>query len=190
METLKVTSREDWRRWLQAHHDTETELWLIFDKKHTAVPNVPYGETVEEALCFGWVDSIIKRLEENQYARKYTPRRPGSPCSELNKTRARRMIDAGRMTPAGLELVREAQASGEWDRKHRPPKIPTDRIPPELRDTLDANPAARKNFFALAPSYRERYIMWIASAKRPDTRRRRSAEAVRKLERGEKLGLK
>jgi uncharacterized protein YdeI (YjbR/CyaY-like superfamily) len=190
MNTLEVKTRDDWRRWLAAHHDTESELWLVFHRKHTGLPNVPYGETVEEALCFGWVDSIIKRIDERRYARKYTPRRPGSPWSELNKARATRMIEAGRMTPAGVTLIEHAKASGEWTRRHARPDVSADEVPPELTEALAADPEADRNFRALAPSYRKRYVLWIATARRPDTRRRRTREAIQKLRRGEKLGLK
>ena len=190
MKMLDVRTRKDWRQWLAKNHAKETEIWLVFHKKHTGVSNVPYEETVEEALCFGWIDSIIKRLDENRYARKYTPRTPGSPWSELNKARAEKMIKEGRMTDAGLALIHEAKSSGEWGQKRSRPHIPADEIPQEFRDALAGNPEAEKNFSALAPSYRTHYILWIALAKRAETRQRRVEEAIQKLERGEQLGLK
>jgi uncharacterized protein YdeI (YjbR/CyaY-like superfamily) len=129
-------------------------------------------------------------MAECPYARKYTPRNPGSPWSELNRARAERMIKQGRMTDAGLALVNEAKRSGEWGRKRTRPHIPADEIPRELRGALAGNPEAKRNFSALAPSYRRHYVLWVAMAKRAETRLRRVQEAIQKLERGERLGLK
>jgi uncharacterized protein YdeI (YjbR/CyaY-like superfamily) len=190
MKTLDVIRREDWRQWLVENHTKETEIGLVFHKKHTGESGVPYEETVEDALCFGWIDSIIKRLDEERFARKYTPRKPGSPWSELNKARAEKMIKEDRMTDAGLALINEAKSSGEWGQKRSRPHIPTDEIPQEFRNALADNPEAEKNFHALAPSYRKHYVLWIALAKRAQTRLRRVQEAIQKLERGERLGLK
>jgi uncharacterized protein YdeI (YjbR/CyaY-like superfamily) len=190
MKTLKIRSREDWRKWLADNYAKEVEIWLVFQKKHTGVSNVPYEVTVEEALCFGWIDSIIKRLNENQYVRKYTPRKPGSPWSQLNQARAKKMIRAGCMTGAGLILINEAKSSGEWGQMRTRPRIQEDAIPQELLNALSGNPNAERHFHALAPSYLKHYVMWVALAKRAETRLRRVLEAIQKLERGERLGLK
>lgn len=165
-------------------------MWLVFYKKDTGRPGVPYEATVEEALCFGWIYSIIKKLDQRRYARKFTPRTSGSAWSQLNKARAERMIRDGRMTAAGLRMIEEAKSSGEWARLRSPPRIPADKIPGEFSKALTGHPAVTKTFLALAPSYRKHYVIWIASAKKPETRSRRTVEAIRKLERGERLGLK
>ena len=190
MKTMRIDSRDEWRAWLDKHHETKTEIWLIFHKTHTGVANVPYGDTVEEALCFGWIDSLIRRLDDDRYARKFTPRRPGSVWSESNKARVERMIAQGRMTEAGMAFVDEAKATGEWTRRRERPKVSSDAVPVELQTALDASPRAAETFHALAPTYRKQYILWIATAKRPETRKRRTREAIAKLERGERLGLK
>ena len=190
MHTMRVESRSAWRAWLQDHYATESEIWLIFYKKHTGVANVPYGEAVEEALCFGWIDSLVRRLDEDRYAQKFTPRRSGSVWSESNKERVERMIAQGRMTEPGQALVDHAKATGEWTRRHERPRVDVDRIPEELQTALDAHPCAHETFQALAPTYRKQYILWIATAKRAETRERRTREAIAKLERGERLGLK
>lgn len=190
VRTLRVETRSEWRQWLEEHHASETEIWFVFYKKHTGVANVAYGDAVEEALCFGWIDSLVKRLDDDRYAQKFTPRRPGSVWSEPNKARVERMIAQGRMAEPGLRLVNEAKASGEWENRHERPKADVDLVPEELQAALNANPAAAETFQALAPTYRKQYILWIATAKRQETRARRTREAIDKLERGERLGLK
>jgi uncharacterized protein YdeI (YjbR/CyaY-like superfamily) len=190
LNTLRVQSRDAWRAWLAEHHTSESELWLLFYKEHTGEKNVPYGALVEEALCFGWIDSLIKRLDDDRYLRKFTPRRPGSPWSKANKARVEKMIAQGRMTKVGQALVDEAKASGQWDRQPIRPTVSADDVPEELEQALAVHPEAAKTFEALAPTYRKQYILWIATAKRPETRQRRVTEAIELLERGERLGLR
>jgi len=190
METLTLRDRECWRSWLIEHHLTCAEIWLVFHKSHISGDSISYEETVEEALCFGWIDSLIKRIDADRYAGKFTPRRRGSQWSEVNKKRAEKMMDEGLMTDAGRRLVEEAKQSGEWDRVRIRPAMPTDTLPHELEEALTANVDAARNFHALAPSYQKQYILWIATAKRAETRHKRMREAIQKLERGELLGLK
>ncbi len=191
METsdkLYVTSRDDWRAWLRRNHDTEKEVWVIYYKKHTGKPSIPYDDSVEEALCFGWVDSIIKRIDDEKFARKFTPRKAKSSWSEANKRRARRMMREGKMTEAGLGKIREAEKSGEWFRI--PPARRELVIPPYVKAALARNKKALENFNNLAKSYKRQYVGWITSAKREETRKRRLAEAIRLLEKNEELGMK
>lgn len=190
MKKLHVTTRNAWRTWLDEHHHSETEIWLIVHKTHTGQSSVPYGDMVEEALCFGWIDSLIKRLDDDRYLRKFTPRRSGSVWSEANKKRVELLLADGRMTEAGLASVNEAKASGEWECKRTLPSIPTDDLPLELSEALEDHPTAAQCFHTLAPTYQRQYVLWIATAKRADTRQRRTSEAIEKLERGERLGLK
>ena len=190
MNRLQVETREEWRAWLAVNYATESEVWLIFRKKHSGLRSIPYEAAVEEALCFGWIDSLIKRLDDDRYARKFTPRSEGSVWSELNKERARKMIREGRMTQAGLVLIRAAKVSGEWGLKRSKPHISVQGLPTELRDALACEPGAEEAFRKLPPSYKKQYVLWIASAKKPETRQRRTQEAIRKLRRGERLGLK
>ena len=191
MKTLRLETRTAWRAWLAQYHATEAEIWLVFYKAHTGEPNVPYGDAVEEALCFGWIDSLIKRIDDDSYARKFTSRRSGSVWSNSNKMRVNKMITEGRMTEAGLVFVNEAKVSGEWEQQRARPSMPAgDELPDELAIALETNSAAAKAFHALAPTYQKQYILWIATAKRSDTRQRRADEAIEKLERGERLGLK
>ena len=182
MNLLYVPNRDDWRAWLEEHHATETEVWLVFYKKHTGKPRVPYDEAVEEALCFGWIDSIARRLDEDRFAQKFTPRKDRGNWSELNLQRMEKLIAVGRMTPAGLAKL-DPQA---------PPKRFEigEEIPSFIAEAFAANPAAGESFQRLAPSHRRNYIRWIIEAKKEETRQRRLQEALQKLERNEVLGLK
>jgi len=187
-DELYVTNRSDWHEWLRKSHDTKKEVWLIFYKKHTGNPSIPYDDAVEEALCFGWIDSIIKKIDDEKFARKFTLRKSRSKWSELNKKRARKMIKEGKMTEAGLAKIREAKKTGEW-LKTAPAKKDLI-IPKYMKEALARNKKALDNFNNLARSYKRHYIGWVTSAKREETRERRLAETIRLLEQNEKLGMK
>ena len=187
-ERLHVTNRDDWRAWLRKNHDTEKEIWVIYYKKHTGKPSILYDDSVEEALCFGWVDSIIKRIDDAKFARKFTPRKAKSRWSEANKKRARKMMNEGKMTKAGLAKIREAKSNGEWFKT-----APVKRelvIPAYVKKAFMTNEKALDNFNNLANGYKRQLVGWITSAKKEETRKRRLAEAIRLLEQNKKLGMK
>jgi len=188
MKQLYITNREQWREWLSRHHATEAEVWLILYKKQTSRPTIAYEAAVKEAICFGWIDGIIKRIDAAKYARKFTPRKDKSKWSQLNKKRANKMIKQGRMTDAGLAKIQTAKKTGLWDQDPRP-RISFE-VPPEFAKALARSKKARENFDKLAPSYRKYYIGWISVAKMPETKKRRIAESIALLEKGKKLGLK
>ena len=114
---LHVTSLQEWRDWLAAHHEDESEVWLVFFKKKTGKQVFSYAESVEEALCFGWIDSLERGVNEEEYALRFTPRGKKSKWSESNKDRVERLINQGKMTEAGLRVVREAKEDGRWGEK-------------------------------------------------------------------------
>lgn len=187
-ERLYVTVRDDWRAWLRKNHGSKSEVWVIFYKTHAGKPVISYDDAVEEALCFGWIDSIVQKIDEEKFARKFTPRKDKSRWSETNKRRARKMIKQGRMTEAGLAKITEAEKSGEWV---KPAPIRKELvIPSYVKEALAANEKALVNFNKLASTYKRHFIGWISSAKREETRQRRLAEAIRLLEQNKKLGLK
>jgi uncharacterized protein YdeI (YjbR/CyaY-like superfamily) len=188
MKKLYVTNREQWRNWLREHHGGEGGVWLVFYKKETRKPTIGYEDAVEEALCFGWIDSIIKKIDETKYVRKFTPRKDKSKWSALNRKRANKMIKEGRMTDVGLAKIKTARKTGLWEKDDRP-RISFD-VPPELAKALAENKKAKENFDKLAPSYRRQYIGWIAVAKRAETKKRRIKESIALLEKGKKLGMK
>jgi len=189
MKTLDVRTRAAWRRWLAKNHAKQNEIWLVFHKKHTGVNCVPYEDSVEEALCFGWVDSLIKQLDADRYARKYTPRKATSVWSQSNKTRAEKMIRAGLMTDVGLALITAAKASGEWNQTRVRPTFAANEMPTELRAALAKNAKATKNFRGLLPSHQRNYLLWITTAKKAETRQRRAQQAAEMLQRGERLTI-
>ncbi len=184
--TLQVVTREEWRAWLAEHHASETEIWLVFNKKQSGRPRLAYEDAVEEALCYGWIDSLIQRIDDEKYAQKFSPRRLDSNWSASNKERVARMIREGRMTPAGLSKISYSHP----ERIQPPPKKQVEPVlAPELKQQLMANPKAWENFQNLAPSYRRVYVGWIMDAKKPETRVRRMQQAIARLERNEKMPL-
>lgn len=189
MQELHFQNRELWRSWLAENHDTVEEgIWLVYYKKETGTPSMDYEASVEEALCYGWIDSIIKKLDAERYVRKFTPRKLDSLWSDSNKKRVRKLIDSSQMTAAGLAKIAAAKASGLWEQP--PVSGVAFELPEEFTQALAAHSKARSFFDSLAPSYRKYFIGWIASAKRPETRERRIQESIALLEKGEKLGMK
>jgi uncharacterized protein YdeI (YjbR/CyaY-like superfamily) len=179
----------EWRSWLVSNHDLESEIWLVYYRKGTGRETIAYEESVQQALCFGWVDSIIKKIDDVSYARKFTPRKEDSNWSPSNIQRVGKMIASGQMTPHGMRLVEAAKRSGRWDQPVKKPDMDFD-MPPEFRQALQQNPEAQKTFDGLAPTYQKQYITWIAIAKRDQTRARRIAESIQLLQCGQKLGLR
>jgi uncharacterized protein YdeI (YjbR/CyaY-like superfamily) len=116
---LHFTTTDEWRAWLLANHAAEKEVWLTFYKKHAATPSITFDEATDEALSFGWIDSSMKRIDDEKYVLRYTPRRKGSNWSERNMKRVAELIEQGRMTEAGLAKIEEAKKSGKWDETNR-----------------------------------------------------------------------
>ncbi len=188
MEITKTTTAADggeWRSWLEIHHATEKEVWLVYYKKASGKPCATYEESLEEALCFGWIDSIIQKIDEERYARKFNPRRAGSKWSELNKHLVAKLVNEGRMTEAGLAKVDFSLPAPGGVRPKRAP-LP---LPDWLKTGLMTSPKAWKNFNALPASHRRNYIGWVSDAKREETRQRRIQEAIRMLEKNQRLGI-
>jgi len=185
LPTFYARTLAEWREWLANHHDSKSEVWLVFYKFETGRPSVAYEHALDEALCFGWIDSLIKRLDEARYARKFTPRKPDSRWSTLNRKRYEKLLADGRLTAAGLKF-----APTETNRYPVRSRFRFDKLPGYISRALKDCPAADKFFRTLAPSYRRRYIGWIDSAKQQETKLRRLQEALRRLAAGQTLGLK
>jgi uncharacterized protein YdeI (YjbR/CyaY-like superfamily) len=179
---LGVRSRPQWRAWLEKHHASSPGVWLVFYKAHTGVKSLPYEDTVREALCFGWIDSLVKRLDDDRYAIKVTPRQPTSKWSDINRKRWAELKAAGRLTSAGL-------AAAPTDNSYAPrPVIPE--LPVYIAKALKANSKAWEFFRQLPRTCRRDFVVWIHVAKRPETRERRIRESISLLAAGKKLGLK
>jgi len=184
MKTFDAGTLARWRKWLAEHHDSTSEVWLIFYKQHTGKPSVAYLDALDEALCYGWIDSLVKRLDDDRYARKFTPRKKSSRWSAINITRYAELEKAGRLSAAG-KARSPAHGRTYESMEHVPEKIP-----PSISRRLKASAAAWSFFKTLTPREQRMYLGWIWLAKKEETKERRMKEAIRLLEKGQKLGLK
>jgi uncharacterized protein YdeI (YjbR/CyaY-like superfamily) len=180
--TLDVRTRAEWRRWLAKSHASSAGIWLVRHKAHTGIASIPYEDLVCEALCFGWVDSLIKRIDDDHYAIKVTPRRPTSKWSALNRRRWKKLKAAGLLAPPGLAA---APTTNTYSPK---PSIPV--LPSYVAKAFKSNARAWQFFQSLSARSRRDFVVWIHTAKRPETRQRRILESIELLSSGKKLGLK
>ncbi len=180
-------SRMSWRAWLDENHAAKTEIWLVFYKRHTGKSTLSYNDAVEEALCFGWIDGVKRSIDDERYMHRFSPRKADSKWSKLNKKRTERMLKDGKMMGAGRRAMQTAKRNGRWAEATQ--KIEFS-MPPEFAARLERNKKAATFFETLAPSYQRQYIGWIITAKRQDTRERRLDEAIKLLQRGDKLGMR
>jgi uncharacterized protein YdeI (YjbR/CyaY-like superfamily) len=172
---FRPRSRAAWRTWLADHHRSSPGVWVVFAKKHTGLPTVGYSEAVEEALCFGWIDTTLNPIDDQFYAQLFTPRKPKSTWAASNKARVERLIADGLMTEAGLAAIAVAQKNGSWTTIDH---VATITVPPELQAALDKSKTAVKNWPLYSPSCRKQFLYWLAGAKRPETRAARIKEIV------------
>jgi uncharacterized protein YdeI (YjbR/CyaY-like superfamily) len=174
-KTLKARTRSEWRRWLKKNHATASEIWLVFFTKASGKKFVPYDDAVEEALCFGWIDGIVKKLEADSRAQRFTPRRPGRPVSELNKERMRRMIEAGKMTEAGLAAAPDLHDKFE--------------VADWIVEELKADPVVWRNFQRFPEAYRRIRVAWIQNTTgNDDVRRQRLDYLIKMTRQGKQFG--
>ena len=175
-ERVEPRDRAAWRRWLEDNHRTASGVLLIYKKKNAPGPGLRYEEALDEALCFGWIDSQVWSLDEDRRMQLFTPRRPRSAWSKRNKERVARLTEEGLMAEPGLEAIRLAQSNGAWTALDRVEAL---EVPEDLARALDRSPEARHNFDAFSPSARKSYLYWVEGAKRPETRARRVDDVVR-----------
>ncbi len=168
-------SRAEWREWLAQNHTRTEGVWLIMYKKAAGLPRVTYDEAVEEALCFGWIDSKGNKLDDNRSMLWFAPRKPRTGWSRLNKERITRLVDSGLMRPPGQAKIEAAQRDGSWTALDAVEAL---EIPPDLEQALAANPVAKQYFDAFPRSATRSILEWIANAKRPETRAKRITETV------------
>jgi len=179
---LDLRSARAWRAWLARHHAASAGVWLVFHKAHTRVAGITYLASLDEALCFGWIDSLIRRLDDDRFARKFTPRRATSKWSDVNRRRWAELKDAGRLAPAGRAAAPTAHSYGPK------PTIPL--LPAYIKDAFKANANAWRFFQSLPPGERRRFVGWVHIAKRVETREKRLAESLALLAAGRRLGIK
>ncbi len=175
LQRVEITSRAEWRDWLKAHHRQRESIWLVTYKKNKG-PYIPWADIVEEALCFGWVDSLPRKLDARRSMLLVSPRKPGSAWSALNKSRAEAMIARGQMTKAGQAMIDAAKADGTWTKLDAVEALS---VPPDLADAFRRHAGAAGNFDAFPRSARRGILEWIIQAKRPETRAKRVEETAR-----------
>jgi uncharacterized protein YdeI (YjbR/CyaY-like superfamily) len=184
--TVRIATRKLWREWLRKNHQRESEVWLVSYKHSTSRAVIATGDAIEEALCFGWIDSTVTRIDDATFARKFSRRRPGSEWSALNKRRVRKLIAAGKMTAAGLAAFETPSRRTDRMAPRDAPLEP----PPDLARAVARHKQARENYARFPPSAKRLYHAWIMNAKKPETRARRIAEAVQRIAHNEKTLLK
>lgn len=175
LQTIYAPDRMAWREWLAENHCTSPGIWLIYYKVKSGKPSVQYSEAVKEALCFGWIDSKVKSLDEDRYMQIFTPRKPKSVWSKLNKQYIEELIEQGLMTEAGLKKIDVAKQDGSWFTLDA---IEALTIPTDLEQALAANEIAKQNFEAFSNSTKKTILFWIDSAQRPETRLKRIEQTL------------
>ena len=183
---LLFNDRNEWRSWLEKNHTIFSEVWLIHYKKSSGKKNLNHFDAVEEALCFGWIDSKLKKIDDERFILRYSPRKPKSVWSKINKETAEKMISLGKMTTAGFEKIEEAKKHGLWDTAYT--NLVKERLPTDLKKALLENKIAWDNFQQFANSYRNTYIGWVKSAKTEKTRKKRISEVVKRSLKNKKPG--
>lgn len=188
MKYLECKSNKEWTGWLKKNHKTENLVWLVFYKKDKSDFILDYEFAVEEALCYGWIDSIIKKIDDEKYCRKFTIRKEKSNWSEPNKKRVAKLLKEKRMQPAGKRLIDIAKKNGTWDKKNV--QDVSKEVSEEFQSALDKNKTAGKFFDELNKSDKRPFILWINSAKKEETKSKRIKESIKLLSKKEKLGLR
>jgi len=184
---LYLKTRGEWREWLDKNHSCCSGVWLIYYKMNSGKPRIPYSDAVEEALCFGWIDGKIKRVNDDYYMQWFTPRRKGSRWSKLNTDRVQKLIEEGLMHPEGLSVYEETKKKPEliYENKKDGDII----IPKDLCEALLKNETAVRNFNSFPPSRRRLFVLWLDSAKKEETRLARISRIVEQAEKNIRTGI-
>ena len=182
---LSFKSRKDWRKWLEKNYDKESHVWLKLYKKGVGRREITLDESVEEAMCFGWIDGKLKKLDYERYILRFSPRKAKSVWSKINKERAIALIKSGRMTAAGLAKIEEAKKNEFWDKAYT--NKTKEVIPLDLKEALMKDNKAWDNFQNFANSYRNMYIGWVNNAKTTETRMKRIKKIVQQSRHNKKL---
>jgi len=175
IETVCPTSRQHWREWLQAHHDQKQSIWLIYHKKNSASQGITYNDAVDEALCFGWIDSQAKPMDTFRYRQFFCQRKPTSVWSKINKGKVQQLISSGLMTQAGFKAIETAKQNGSWTILDDVEELI---IPADLEEAFRKRPNAKAYFLNLSRSDKRALLQWLVIAKRTETRQKRITELV------------
>jgi len=188
-KTFTPKNAQDWRKWLEKNHEREQEVWVVYFKSAGGKKGIDYETSVEEALCFGWIDSIIQKIDEEKYARKFNPRRMDSQWSETNKRRVAKVIAEGRMTEAGMAKVtfdaKQVDLSKPKAKQSRPPL----EIPEKIKQALKPYPKVWDAFQNLPPTHKRNYTLWLMDAKKPETFEKRLNLTIEELTAGKPTAM-
>lgn len=185
LQILPFASAGAWEAWLEANHTSTNGLWIKFAKKNSGVESVSYAEALDAALCYGWIDGQARSFDDEYYLQRFTPRRPRSKWSKVNREKVAKLIEAGRMKPAGLREIERAKTDGRWDAAYDSPSMAT--VPDDLQRELDKNPGASEFFAKLDGGNRYAILHRIQDARKPETRARRIEKYVAMLNERKKL---
>jgi uncharacterized protein YdeI (YjbR/CyaY-like superfamily) len=175
VQTFHAKSRKEWRKWLEKNHSTEKSVWLVIYKKESEIPSVYYPEAVDEALCFGWIDSKPNKRDEDSYYQFFAKRNPKSNWSKVNKEKIAKLIEKGLMQSAGLEMIEIAIENGTWTALDEVENLI---IPDDLQELFSDNKTAFENWERFPSSSKRGILEWILNAKKPETRQKRIEETV------------
>ncbi|MBE9192736.1 YdeI/OmpD-associated family protein [Gloeocapsopsis crepidinum LEGE 06123] len=175
LETFQAQDRQQWREWLEKNHCTSSGIWLIYYKVKSGKPSIQYSEAVKEALCFGWIDSKVRSLNEESYMQIFTPRKPKSVWSKLNKQYIEELIEQNLMTEAGLKKIEAAKQDGSWTTLDASEALI---IPADLQQALEAHKIANKYFAEFSNTSKKNILFWISNAKRLETRLKRIEQTI------------
>ena len=182
-ESFHAETRADWRNWLAKHHAAESNVWLKIYKKNRGTPSITYSEAVDEAICFGWIDSSVKKGTADYYFQYFAKRNPRSNWSGVNKEKVRELTTAGLIAEAGMAMIELAKQTGTWTALDEVEKLIS---PPDLAQALTANPSAKTHYDAFPRSVKRGILEWLLNAKTEKTRAKRIEEVVMKAERNER----
>jgi uncharacterized protein YdeI (YjbR/CyaY-like superfamily) len=175
LDSVQPASRKAWRSWLQKNHASSPGIWLVYAKKHAGIPSLSYTDAVEEALCFGWIDSLVHSVDDSRYKQIFTPRKPSSAWSALNKKRVEKLIAAAQMTAAGMKMIELAKTNRQWEAHAKTEALV---MPPELKKALNGHAKAKKNWPTYTASQQKAFLRMVDGAKTPETRARRVARVL------------
>ena len=193
LDQMYFVSRNAFHEWLSRHHSMSVGIWIQFYKKHLQTPCISYEDALDEALCYGWIDSLVKRIDETRYLRKFTPRKMEANWSLKNKRRVLELFAQGGLQESGLNVIPGYRARGKipWSSDQLENMESKDlSLPDFMRNSFSEHEPALTNFLNLAPGYRNQYVGWVTAAKRTKTQQKRLAEVIERLKANKKPGLK
>jgi uncharacterized protein YdeI (YjbR/CyaY-like superfamily) len=173
IETFYPASQQDWRRWLQENHRSKQAVWLIYYKKKTGVPSITWSDAVDEALCFGWIDSTARPIDDEKYMQFFCKRKPNSVWSKINKEKVQRLLEQGLIAEAGFESINTAKKNGSWTILDHVEELI---IPEDLDAAFGSYPGSKDFFLSLSKSIRKAMLQWLVLAKQQVTRQKRVME--------------